>query len=60
MLAAQDFGRAAGAVRIDLGTAHTNTRAQALYESLGWRRDDVYRVYNFDLDALGDLGDAGA
>lgn len=49
MLAAQDFARAAGAVRLDLTTAHTNVRAQALYESLGWQRDDVYRTYNLSL-----------
>ena len=49
MLAAQDFGRATGAVRLDLSTAHTNTQAQALYESLGWQRDDVYRTYNLSL-----------
>ena len=49
MLAAQAFGREAGAVRLDLSTAHTNTRAQALYESLGWRRDDVFGVYNLSL-----------
>lgn len=50
MLAAQAFGRAAGAVRLDLGTARTNTRAQALYESLAWRRDDVFLTYNLALD----------
>ncbi len=49
MLAAQAFGRAAGAVRMDLSTARTNAKAQALYESLGWQRDDVYLVYNLDL-----------
>ena len=49
MLAAQDFGRQAGAVRLDLSTARTNARAQALYESLGWQRDDVYLVYNLPL-----------
>ena len=49
MLAAQAFGRAAGAVRLDLTTAHSNTQAQALYESLGWQRDDVYRTYNLSL-----------
>ena len=49
MLAAQDFGRAAGGVRLDLSTARTNTRGQALYESLGWQRDDVYLVYNLPL-----------
>ena len=49
MLAAQDFGRAAGAARLDLSTAHTNTRAQALYESLGWQRDEAYRTYSLSL-----------
>ena len=51
MLAAQAFAREAGAVRLDLSTARTNTRAQALYESLGWRRDDVYLTYNLSLQA---------
>ncbi|MEP6503590.1 MAG: GNAT family N-acetyltransferase [Betaproteobacteria bacterium] len=49
MLAAQAFGREAGAVRLDLTTASTNARAQALYESLGWQRDDVYLTYNLTL-----------
>ena len=49
MLAAQEFGRAAGAARLDLSTAHTNTRAQALYESLGWQRDEAYRTYSLSL-----------
>ena len=49
MLAAQAFAREAGAVRLDLSTARTNARAQALYESLGWQRDDVYLTYNLPL-----------
>ncbi len=49
MEAAQDVARDAGAARIDLSTARTNARAQALYESIGWRRDEVYLVYNFPL-----------
>ena len=49
MRAAQDFGRQAGAVRLDLSTARTNARAQALYESLGWQRDDIYFVYSLAL-----------
>ncbi|MFL6699887.1 MAG: GNAT family N-acetyltransferase, partial [Vitreoscilla sp.] len=51
MLAAQAFAREAGAVRLDLSTARNNTRAQALYESLGWQRDDVYLTYNLPLQA---------
>ena len=49
MRAAQAFGREAGAARLDLSTARTNLRAQALYESLGWRRDDVYLTYSLSL-----------
>ncbi len=48
MLAAQAFALEAGAVRIDLSTAHTNSRAQALYESLGWKRDKEFRTYSFE------------
>ena len=47
--AAEAFGQAAGAVRLDLQTARTNAPAQALYESLGWRRDEVYFTYSLDL-----------
>ena len=49
MRAAEAHGRAAGAVRLNLETAHANTTAQALYESLGWRRDEVYRTYSLGL-----------
>jgi ribosomal protein S18 acetylase RimI-like enzyme len=49
MRAAQAFAREAGAARIDLSTARTNERAQALYESLGWRRDETFLVYNLSL-----------
>ncbi|HEX7638322.1 MAG TPA: GNAT family N-acetyltransferase [Burkholderiaceae bacterium] len=51
MAAARTHARAAGAARLELSTAHTNTRAQALYESLGWRRDEVFRVYGLSLEA---------
>ena len=50
MRAAQEFGRSAGAVRLDLTTARTNARAQALYESEGWQRDDVFLTYNLSLE----------
>ena len=46
MLAAQEFAAASGAARADLTTARTNARAQALYESLGWKRDEVFLAYN--------------
>lgn len=32
--------------RMDLTTAKTNLPAQALYESLGWVRDEIYYAYN--------------
>lgn len=51
MRAARDFGRQAGAARLDLQTAHANTKAQALYESEGWTQDTVYRTYSLALDA---------
>jgi ribosomal protein S18 acetylase RimI-like enzyme len=46
MLAAEAHGLAAGVARMDLSTARDNTVAQALYESLGWLRDEVFFVYN--------------
>jgi ribosomal protein S18 acetylase RimI-like enzyme len=45
MREAVDFARAVGAAGMTLATAHTNTPAQRLYESLGWRRDDEFREY---------------
>lgn len=35
-----------GAAWLELSTAHSNTRAQALYESLGYQLDTVYRYYS--------------
>lgn len=49
MQAAEADARGAGCVRLDLSTAHTNRRAQALYESRGWQRDEVFRVYSLTL-----------
>lgn len=37
---ARDFGRETGARRLVLETTPDNTGAQALYEKLGWTRDD--------------------
>ena len=44
--AAEDRAVADGKARLDLTTAHTNTAAQALYRSMGWRRDEVYQTFN--------------
>lgn len=46
LMAARDHARAQGKVRMDLTTAHTNTTAQSLYESLGWVHDTVFRAYS--------------
>ncbi len=35
----------AGATAVELSTAHTNTRAQAVYERHGYQLDEVYRSY---------------
>lgn len=48
MLAAEARARADGKARMDLTTAKTNRRAQALYESLGWVRDEVFYAYSRD------------
>lgn len=49
MEAAHAFARAQGAASIELDTAHTNTAAQALYESLGYERDVEFRHYVLSL-----------
>ncbi|MBQ0937578.1 GNAT family N-acetyltransferase [Ideonella paludis] len=46
MLAAREEATQMGAVMMDLFTAHTNTEAQALYESLGWELDTTLRYYS--------------
>ena len=45
LLAAQEMAAETGAVELMLQTARTNTSAQRLYESLGWKRDDEFLVY---------------
>jgi ribosomal protein S18 acetylase RimI-like enzyme len=49
MQAAADEARARGAVSLVLSTAKTNHRAQRLYESLGWVRDEEFYEYNLRL-----------
>lgn len=41
--------RLRGAVGLSLSTAHDNTAAQALYESLGWRRETAFCQYTLSL-----------
>ena len=47
--AAREHARQTGAVRLALSTAVTNTKAQALYERDGWRRDDEFFHYEYEL-----------
>ena len=38
-----------GAARLQLQTAVTNRVGQSLYESCGWKRDDLFYVYEKSL-----------
>jgi ribosomal protein S18 acetylase RimI-like enzyme len=49
MLAAHEYAANNGMVRLDLSTAKDNLKAQALYESLGWERDEVFYTYSKNL-----------
>ena len=40
-----------GAVYIELDTARDNTKAQALYENLGYERDNLFYHYVLEVDA---------
>jgi ribosomal protein S18 acetylase RimI-like enzyme len=51
MEAAEAHARAAGAARLQLQTATTNRIGQTLYESCGWKRDDLFYVYEKSLKA---------
>ncbi|WP_432723953.1 GNAT family N-acetyltransferase [Jeongeupia wiesaeckerbachi] len=46
---ATEHARQTGASHLELSTAHDNIRAQALYESLGYELDTVYRYYSLPL-----------
>lgn len=46
---AREFGQASGASRLELTTAKDNLGAQALYESLGYVRDEAFYYYELTL-----------
>jgi ribosomal protein S18 acetylase RimI-like enzyme len=48
---ARQLAEATDAVGLELATARTNVRAQALYESLGYRVDDQFLRYELGLPA---------
>lgn len=52
MLAAHEYAATNGMARLDLTTAKNNLKAQALYESLGWMRDEIFYTYNLDMQLL--------
>lgn len=49
MLAAHDYAANNGMARLDLSTAKDNLKAQALYESLDWVRDEVFYTYSKEI-----------
>jgi ribosomal protein S18 acetylase RimI-like enzyme len=49
MQRARQLAEETDAVGLELATAHTNTAAQRLYESLGWRRDEKFPRYELAL-----------
>ncbi|MEO0397822.1 MAG: GNAT family N-acetyltransferase [Pseudomonadota bacterium] len=49
MARAQDFARGAGGAWLKLETAVTNAPGQALYEKIGWERDNDFYTYHYDL-----------
>ena len=46
MLAAHEYATNNNLARLDLTTAKNNLNAQALYDSLGWVRDEVFYAYS--------------
>ena len=46
---ARRLGEDTGAVGLELVTARTNAPAQRLYESLGWRQDELFLRYELEL-----------
>jgi GNAT superfamily N-acetyltransferase len=51
LTAAADHARQFGAVRLSLTTDVQNLPAQALYESMGWARDQKYLAYHLSLNS---------
>ena len=49
MEAARSFAQSTGAASLELATERTNTTAQALYDDLGYVRDDAYWHYALPL-----------
>ena len=50
MHAAHAFATSTGAASVELATERTNTSAQALYDAIGYTRDDAFLHYALPLD----------
>jgi len=46
---AADYAASAGAVRLTLTTAIGNAEARALYQAVGWQRDEQFFVYHLPI-----------
>jgi ribosomal protein S18 acetylase RimI-like enzyme len=44
-----ELAKESGAVRVDLGTAKTNTVAQGLYEKIGFEKDTEFNAYSYSI-----------
>lgn len=49
MDAARKYASESGAGRLQLETARTNLPGQALYEELGWKKDEDFLTYHLEL-----------
>ena len=49
MAIAKQYAQETGAIRIGLSTQQSNHAAQALYESLGYEKDEVFHHYSLRL-----------
>ena len=50
MEAAEAHARKSGAARLELQTAKTNKIGQSLYETCGWKRDELFYNYTKSLN----------
>jgi ribosomal protein S18 acetylase RimI-like enzyme len=50
LLSAESLAKRNGKSRMDLTTAKTNLKAQSVYESLGWKRDEIFYAYSKLID----------
>ena len=46
---AVNYGKSVGAVRMELSTERTNTKAQKLYKSMGWKENETFLSFEFSL-----------